>query len=264
MDTHIPFNKGAINATDCISRGWDMIKDKYWLFLGITLLGMVIGGCVPCLSLFMAGPIMVGIYYCMFTRIRGGEVQFEMLFKGFDKFVPAMVIGLIEALPAIIFQIFRLTIDLSTMGMRGRGGRTFDFFASSSSRDFPAMEAGLMILLLVVSIFFFFFSIAWAITFRFALPLLTEHNLDIMETIKLSARAGWSNVGGLIVLFILQVLVALLGMLALCVGILFVIPVIHASNALAYRMVFPEGLQNNVYNEPPRPDYYGGTFASGQ
>ena len=41
------FNRGVISPMECIKEGWALIKDQYWLFFGITLVGMLIGGAVP-------------------------------------------------------------------------------------------------------------------------------------------------------------------------------------------------------------------------
>ncbi|HEV7645233.1 MAG TPA: hypothetical protein VGO50_14915 [Pyrinomonadaceae bacterium] len=260
MEANVPFNSGAIRAGECISNGWNLIKDNYWLFLGIVLLGAVIAGCIPCISLFFIGPVAVGIYLCLFTQMRGQPVEFGMMFKGFEKFVPAMVLGLIEAIPGILVQVIRFGAEMGNYGLkRGRG---FDFFAQS---DDMALAGGLIIIAIIAGVGFLLFAIAWQITFKFALPILTDNgDLGIGEIIKLSARAGWSNIGGIIVLVILQTVVVLIGALALCIGIFFVIPLIWASNAIAYRMVFPESPQGSgLYNEPPRPDYYGGSFGQG-
>jgi uncharacterized membrane protein len=261
METNIPFNRGAIRPAECISAGWDVIKEKYWLFLGLVLLGGVISGCVPCISLFFIGPIAVGLYFCYFRQMRGEEVEFGMLFKGFDKFVPAMVLGLIEALPGVIAQVLRFGVQMGNLGNMGRRGRGFDFFADSDMA--PALAGGLIVIALVVGIAFFLFAVAWQITFKFALPLITEHDMSIGDAIKTSASAGWSNIGGIILLVILQMLLVLAGVLALCVGVFFVIPIIWASNAMAYRMVFPDTNRGNFQNEPPRPDYYGSSFGQG-
>jgi len=261
MDKYIPFNSGAIKASDCISDAWELIKDNYWMFWGMAMLGVVLLGCIPCVNVFLAGPLMVGIYIAVLTKMRGGVVTFDMLFKGFEKFVPAMVVGLIQNIPEIISTVLRFTINLADLGLKSRGGRDFDFFAPSDMA--PALAGGLIVLIIIVVLASIAFGIAWHITFMMALPLLAEHDLGPMEAIKLSARAGWSNPGGIIVLAILQFLIMLLGVLALCIGWLFVIPVIIVSNFIAYRMVFPETSQNSVYNEPPRPDYYGGSFGAG-
>ena len=41
------FYAGAIAPLECVKEGWALIKDRYWLFFGITLVGILIGGAVP-------------------------------------------------------------------------------------------------------------------------------------------------------------------------------------------------------------------------
>ena len=89
-----------------------------------------------------------------------------------------------------------------------------------------------------------------------------EHDIGAIDAIKLSVRAATSNIGGLILLFILEFLVALVGLLALCIGIFFVIPIIYAANAFAYRQVFPL-IEQNFNMNPPPPGAYGSSFGSG-
>ncbi|MDQ6788142.1 MAG: hypothetical protein M3033_15160 [Acidobacteriota bacterium] len=256
----IEFNRSAVRAGDCISDGLALIQPKYFLFLGIIIVGLIIGGCIPCVSIFLAGPIAVGIFYALFTQMRGQTVDFGMLFKGFEKFVPAMVIGIIASLPEIIGEGFRLTTNVADLGaMMGNKSS----FAAQSSPNF-ALSAGLILLFLVIALAAIIFSFAWKVTFFFALPLIAEHNLDIGEALKLSSRAGWSNWGGLLLLFIFQFLVALVGVLMLCIGIFFVMPIIQASSAVAFRQVFPDNQQQQFNNEPPRPEAYGGTYGTPQ
>ena len=45
MLTHPPeFNRRALQPITCFREGWQLIKDDFWLFLGITVVGMLIGG----------------------------------------------------------------------------------------------------------------------------------------------------------------------------------------------------------------------------
>ena len=41
------FHQGVIRPVDCLKEGWALIKDQYWLFFGISLVGLLIGGAVP-------------------------------------------------------------------------------------------------------------------------------------------------------------------------------------------------------------------------
>ncbi len=56
---------------------------------------------------------------------------------------------------------------------------------------------------------------------------------------KTSAKAVWGNMGGVVGLIMVNIVLTLIGQLALCVGIYFVIPIILAGNVVAYRKVFP-------------------------
>jgi uncharacterized membrane protein len=85
-----------------------------------------------------------------------------------------------------------------------------------------------------------------------------------MDAIKLSIKAATANVGGIIVLFIFEFLVALLGVVMCFLGLIFIsIPVIYAANAFAYRQVFPLMQQNFNNMMPPPPNAYGSSFGTG-
>ena len=254
----IEFYRGAINPSDCISNGWNLVKQNYGLFFGISVVALLMMSCIPCLNIFIAGPVMCGVYYCFLQEMRREPVSFGDMFKGFETFVPAMVVGLISMIPEIIGQGMRLTVNFADLGLRS-GSR--DEFQSSDSQF--ALAGGMLAFVIIVGLALFLVSIALRITLFFALPLIIEHKLGAVDAMKLSAQAAWANVGGLILLFLLEFVVALIGVLALCVGILFVLPVIYAANAFAYRQVFPN-LGQSFQTAPPPPNAYGGNYGVGQ
>ena len=259
---NIAFNRGAINASDCIGSGWNLVKRNYGLFLGISLVALLLVACIPCVNIFIAGPITCGVYYCFLKEMRGEPTAFGEMFKGFDNFVPAMVVGIIAAIPEIIGQGVRLSANLADLGIRrGGGSSSSDFFQSAEQQTILA--GGLLVFIIVVGTALFLAAIALRVSLYFALPLIMEHNLGAVDAMKLSARAAWANVGGIILLGILEFLVALAGVLMLCVGIFFVMPIIYAANAFAYRQVFPSGGQN-FQTAPPSPNVYGGSYGVGQ
>lgn len=249
---NIQYQSGAIDPTGCISNGWELVKRNYWMYFGITILAMIIVGCIPVVNWFLFGPIMAGVYTCFLKEMRGEPVDFGMMFKGFEKFVPTMIVGLLQLLPTIIYQIVSWTMDI---------GR---FIAMSQGRTGQDVATGISIASGIFGLIFLVVSIVWAITFAFAVPLVAEHNLKPMEAIRLSASAAWSNIGGLILLWILAGLLGLAGMIALCIGILFVMPIVYAAMAFSYRQVFPDMGPQNYHNAPPSPDMYGGSGTFGQ
>ena len=62
---------------------------------------MLIGGAVP---VVLIGPMMCGLYLCLFAKMRGEPVEFGMLFKGFDYFVQGLVAAAIQTLPVILIM----------------------------------------------------------------------------------------------------------------------------------------------------------------
>ncbi|HYY55718.1 MAG TPA: hypothetical protein VE842_00220, partial [Pyrinomonadaceae bacterium] len=104
MSASLPaYNRDAIKPLACLQTGWSLIKDKYWLFVGITGVGILIGSLGP--MAILLGPMMCGIYLCLFARLRGESVSFELLFKGFDHFAQSFIATLIQIIPASVLLV---------------------------------------------------------------------------------------------------------------------------------------------------------------
>jgi len=73
----------------------------------------------------------------------------------------------------------------------------------------------------------------------FAFPLLIDRKLNAIDAIKLSARASLKNIGGIAGMIVLQFAMVILGWLIFCVGLYLIIPILTATNLVAYRKVFP-------------------------
>jgi len=270
--TNIQFQRGAIDAGGCVSNGWSLVKPNYWIFLGMTtllILSILIISCLPFVpilfQIFVVPAVSVGIYYALLRGMRGESVDFGMMFKGFERYVPAMVVGAIGAVPQIVITILSFVLDFGSFAtkiIQQRTGRGVGTNFAAADDAMPVIAGGILVIMLVVVAVYILFSIAWGITFFFALPILSEHDVSPIEAIQLSARAGWSNPGGLIVLFIFEALIAIVGLLAICIGLFFVIPIIFAANAFAYRQVFPL-IEQNLNFTPPPPNAYGSNFGSG-
>ncbi|MFZ1700103.1 MAG: hypothetical protein WBO10_09605 [Pyrinomonadaceae bacterium] len=257
--TNIQFMPGAISAGECISNAWETLKSNYGMYLGIAIIAMIMTGCIPCVNVFIMGPVMGGVYFVVLRDMRGEPIDFGMMFKGFEKFVPLMVIGLFQSIPGVIAQMVQYGVRFSQLASGGNGD--FTFF-QISNRDF-ALSSGLMILFAVIFIGFMIFSFVWWAVFFFAIPLVMEHDMGAIDAIKLSARASLSNIGGLLSYFILMILVIFVGMLLLCIGMFLIsMPVIYIGSAFAYRQVFPY-IERTFNMTPPPPNAYGSRFGQG-
>src|SRR2546425_757396 len=99
MTPDTSFNSGVVSPVECLNAGWAAIKDRYWLFLGMTLVATLIGGAVP---IVLIGPMMCGLYMCLLAKMRGESIEFGLLFKGFDYFVPGLVAAAIQTVPGFV------------------------------------------------------------------------------------------------------------------------------------------------------------------
>ena len=233
MSASLPeFNRGAIRPMECLKAGWALIKGEYWLFLGITFVGIIIGGTVP-LGILM-GPMMCGIYLCFLRRMRGEQVEFGVLFKGFDFFGDGVIAGLVQVIPimALFVPLYLVFLVGITMLTPERGSRR-------TVNDPNAMITFLIIMGVMFVVIMLLAMIISAL-FMFSYPLIVDRKLSGFNAVKTSARAVFGNLGGVLGLMMLNLLLGIVGMLFCYIGAIFVMPIGMAAWAVAYRQVFPE------------------------
>lgn len=256
------FNRNALNATECLSQGWELLKANYLIFLGMVVVEIVLVLVASMIPIFgaiastaIAAPLVCGIYMALLKQYRGERAEFPVMFEGFNRFVPAVVISLVGALPFILFGIVSLFISsLSAAGLSAMG----------RSGDPTAILRGLGATFILGALVAWLASVVLGILLFFALPLVADRNMNFMDAIKLSISAATANLGGLILLVILEIVVSFVGVIACCVGIVFVMPIVYAANIVAYRQVFPDTNASFNNQPPPAPDAYGGTYGTPQ
>jgi uncharacterized membrane protein len=202
---------------------------------------MLIAGFVP-LGILM-GPIMCGIYLTLFRHMRGGKIEFSMLFKGFDYFVESLIATLLYFIPILLLILPFYGAMVSAI-----------FFFSRHSHAGGQPSAGAMALF---GLGFFLFalviagaSFVVAVMFTFAYPLIVDRKLSGIEALKLSAKAGLANFWGLVGLLLLNAVMAIAGMLLCYFGVFLVLPVNFAGHAMAYRQVFGLGAEQPAVPPP--------------
>ncbi len=236
------FRVGVIKPVECIKEGWALIKDQYWLFFGISLVGILIGGAVP---IVLLGPMMVGIFICLLQRLRNEPVEFGTLFRGFDHFVQGLVVAVLKMVPIIIvlvpYYIVLIAMMATTMPRGGNPG-------PEESRQFVLSFFGFEIVFFVVIMVV---SLLVEIFFMFAFPLIADRKMSGLDAVKLSFRAGKANLGGILGLMLLNALLGFIGVLCCIIPVYFYLPIAFASQAVAYRRVFPE--IGPTFQSPPPP-----------
>jgi uncharacterized membrane protein len=239
----ISFRRGAVEPVECIKAGWELVRDQYWLFVGMCAVAMIVGSAVP-LGILM-GPMMCGLYLVFFSKRRGLPIEFGMLFKGFDYFGNSVVAALLHVIPimAIIIPAY-IFLYISMIAA----------VAAGSAADSGPL-AGLMFVFVILIFYVVVVGavIIISIVFMFAYPLIVDRGLPGFEAVKWSFKAGLANFWRLLGLSLLGGLLGLGGALLCYIGILLVFPITLSSIAVAYEQVF--GLNEGAIspNLPPPP-----------
>lgn len=238
---NIQFNKGVVRPMECFREGWELIKDRYWLFFAITAIGFIIASIVPfCIIL---GAMMCGIYYPLIEKSEGRNVEFAQLFKGFDKFLPSLIATLPWAIPLQIgFIVAYVPIVIGQVMLESGKSNP------ESALTFVMIGLGILMVIMLIWIFFHPFLM-------FTYQIIIEHQISGWEGFKLGVRAVWGNLGGVVGLLVINVLAYSVGVLLCGVGAYFVLPLIFANTFVAYRKVFPKVNQSN-FGVPPPPSAF--------
>jgi len=232
----------------CIKDGWALVKDQYWLFVGMCVVAVLIGSAVP-MGILM-GPMMCGMYLAFFKRRRGEPVEFGTLFKGFDFFGPSVIATLLHMVPIIAiaipaYFIFYVSLILS--------------MAAQTAGDEPNPAAMLSVFVMfgIFWVVFLAIVIIISIGFTFSYPLITDRKMQGFDAVKLSFKAAMANFWRILGMMMLTFVMSIGGALLCYVGMFLVFPISYAAIAVAYEQVF--GLHNPsevVSNLPPPPPVF--------
>lgn len=239
--SQIPFRPKAVEPVECLKAGWALIKDQYWLFVGMTIVGTLIAGAIP--FGILLGPMWCGLYFALFQKRRGHQVEFGNLFKGFEMFAQSLIASLCHVVPIMLIVIpaylgfyVGFIVTMATMG--------------NDSNGLPVI----LFMMLVVLFWLVVVGLIMVISigFTFAFPLIADRGLGGFDAVKLSFKAALANFWRLVGLSLLCGLLGFAGVLVCYIGMFLVFPISFAAIAMAYEQVF--GLSQGVTpNLPPPP-----------
>ena len=245
MPLGIPFKRGVVQPTLCLKIGWSLIKDQYWVFVGMSTVGLLLGSFVP--FGILLGPLMCGIYLSLFQCRRGRKVEFGNLFKGFDYFGESVIATLFHYIPMVIiiipFYIFSY------------GGLFVIMASAGGNQPDPAKFFGFFVLLMILGLVMALLLIVISVLFVFTYPLIVERKLSGIDAVKLSVRAGLANFWQLLGLLFLNGLLGFGGLLLCYVGMFLILPVTFGAIATAYEQVFGLGGGEGPRLPPPPPSF---------
>ena len=221
------FNTGVIKPVECLREAWDLIKSDYWLLFAISIVGGLIAGFT---MYVLIGAMVCGIFTCYLKKIDGtGPVNFEDLWTGFKYLGPSAIATVLFVVPIVIYFIVIFVTIYSPLIVAAAMGKNAD------PTILLGTFAGALVIDLIVAIAMTCIHSLMIFTF----PLIVDRKLSSVDAIKLSARAALKNVGGIAGLIGVNFALVLLGQMAFCIGVYFVIPILTATSLVAYRKVFP-------------------------
>ena len=242
----VEFNRNAVSPVECFKGGWNLIKDQYWLILGMVVVGWMIASAVP-LGILM-GPMMCGLFLAFFKLRRGEPIEFGTLFKGFEYLGQSILATLIHVIPIlclivgsyVVFYIF--------------------FFVAMVSQSNREPNPSALILVLVVYAVFWLAVIALimflSIGFMFVYPLIVDRGLQGLDAVKMSFRGAFANFWGLLGMVCLNFLLSLAGLCMCFIGVYFVMPVSYSAMAVAYEQIFGLRQPPQAPSTPPPPPVF--------
>lgn len=229
---------------DAVGRGWELLTGDFWnlWLLGLATWGLMLAaGFIPFGAVVFLGPLLAGVYYTIGRRIDGGTLEIGHIFEGFrQRFGQAIVAMLPYCLAAVTlasvvglgsFFAFLLPVGLAATAGRGE-------------EEALALGVGLGVVgfVLIYGFLLCGLMVLYAL-FLFAPLTVWDHPESGWEAAKASARLAWDHIWGVIGFLLLFWLIALgaaiLGCLALCIGVFFTTPVViawqHAATVYLYR-----------------------------
>lgn len=227
----VEYQRVSLRPVECLKASKDLIGDQYWLFCGIAVVGILIASAVP-LGILM-GPMVCGIYYCFFRRMRGETVEFGMLFKGFDYFVESLVATLILVGVALVVML-----PMYCLFFAGFMGSAAHADKGGGQPPNPTAMFGMMGLLYIVVLAA---CLVLMVFFCFAYPLIVDRGLKAVPALRTSLLAAWANFGSMLSMMCLLFLITIFASLCCYVPALLFMPFYMGTLAVAYRKVFPDG-----------------------
>lgn len=229
QDQPLHFGSGPqrvpIHVTEIISRAWNLVRAQYWMLLLIVLIGFFLGSLVPMNVLL--GAMIVGIYLCFLQVERGEQAEVATLFKSFDQFLDSLIVII-----GVTLLNFIMIIPLALVAIG---------LVVASIPTEPGQEPGIGFVMAVFGIIPFAAAAGFItyLPFLFSFQLIADRKLGALDAIKLSTKAVWMNLGGIILLMIvIGFLSFVLSAMCFVPGVLFM-PISVACFWVLYRDVFP-------------------------
>jgi hypothetical protein len=227
-DPRTHFERVPIRPMDCLSESWNLLAGQYWIFLAITLVGMLLQSFVP--MNILTGPMMCGIFIAWFALMRSQPIAFEMLFKGFDFFGDSLIVSLILLAVIIVVMIPAYVLLFAGIAVGAAAGQD-----TPEIMGLAVLFSSSLFILLILTVMTVIMTL-----FIFVYPLIVDRKLKAIPALKTSAAAAWGNLWGVLGLLGITSLIATFASFLCLIPVFFVTPWLFGAIGVGYRRVFPE------------------------
>jgi len=226
-----------LSPIQALSAGGRAFLANPWISIGVLLVLMAIqlvGGLIPFLNLLFGILVTPSLYaggaWFFLRGIRGENPSFESAFEGFQRWASATGAVL------IVFGVGLLLVCPMIFTLVGSIGLTA--ILSTRSGHVPDLAPAAMLPFLVVLAITYPLLVWWgARSYLVFFVVMEADRPTAMEAVRRSFALTKGSVWRLVGLFLLWIPVALLGLLALCVGIIPAAIVSYYSFAHAYEQL---------------------------
>jgi uncharacterized membrane protein len=227
-----PIRKVNVRPLELLSRSKELIGNQYGLFLGISLVGILVGSMVP-FGIVM-GPMLIGIYLCFLHRQAGRQVEFGTLFKGFDQFG--------EGLIAYLIMVgFSIVASMVTVGLFVVVALAAWALIAGTMEGEAAAGLGIVVGIVAYLVFFLVLmviSVLINLPFVFAFQLIADRKLSGAEAIKQSWAGAKLNFGGIIWYMLVNYFLLMLAAMACYIPAILLMPVSMGGLFLLYSDIY--------------------------
>ena len=224
----------------CFSKGWNLLQNNLGLLIGamlvylviqivISVLGMIpfVGWIFTLLNLFIAAPLMGGIFYITLQAIRSQPTSVGDVFEGFRRSFVQLCLGYI--VPAILTALCFIPVAIVAVMT----------LAPTLAKKQPP-EIGALLPIIGVGLVCLIPAMVLSVNWMFTLPLIVDKGLDFWTAMKTSWKKVTQHWWQIFALLLLVGLVNVGGLLFCCVGLIFTMPLGIAATMYAYETIFSD------------------------
>jgi hypothetical protein len=219
-----------VDATGYLRRSYELYKANFGpLFIATLVVIAIIGasGSIPG-GFLLTGILYAGLYWFFLKWIRGSKGELGDVFAGFQRqpgqlILAGLVMGIVPVIVIFIVGLpFFIPFFAGIIGSASTGSDPGNLLAHLGWLGCLGMGIGCLV------------AFALYVMWMFAYPLIIDKGLKFWPAMELSRKVVMKSFLGYLWLNILCALVALLGVLACIVGVIFVAPVCAGAIAYAY------------------------------